>query len=254
MKRNFLPRALVASLFSSLLLSHQAISDELPQSTIMGSNASIDVAYSAHEGESGYYLALDWQMNKYAGVTVSVDSFLNGNVFNVLEDNLDADFDKDIYGDGDFRPRQNTYTFELALRYPFVLSKETTMAPYFSAGVARMSTKKLSFSPLGSGASGTDNTNNENTDKTYSFDDLTAFKVSVGVQFAFNDTHKIAFGALSYINDDNWSDLVLEDNQTGASLKYEYRPNRALGYRLAVDSVDQFGSPVFRLGVNWVFN
>jgi hypothetical protein len=254
MKRNFLRSVLAASLFSSLLLSHHATSDELPQPTIMGNNASIDLAYSAHEGESGYYLALDWQINKYAGFTVSVDSFLNGNVFNVIDDKLDADFDTETYGDGDFRPRQNTYTFDLALRYPFVLSKETIMAPYFSAGVARMSTKKLSFSTLGSGSGGTDETNNEDIDKTYSFDDLTAFKVSVGLQFAFDDTHKIAFGALSYINDDNWSDLVLEDNQTGASFKYEYRPNRALGYRLGIDSVDQFGNPVFRLGVNWVFN
>lgn len=246
MKRIFLTAALIAS-----AVSGNAFGDELPQQTIMGNNASIDLAYSAHEGESGYYLALDWQMNKYAAVSVGVDSFLNGQVFNIVE-TLDPDFETEMYGDGYFRPRQNTYTFELHLRYPFVFSEDTIIAPYLSLGASRMSTKALVFKPVGSESGNT--VGNDTPDKRYNFEDFGAFKAGTGVQLAFSDAHKFSLGAISYLNDDNWSELVIDDNQTGVAVKYEYRPNRALGYTFEVDSVDQFGKPVLRVGINWVFN
>ena len=258
MKRTLLNGAL--ALTFALSTSASVMADELSHERTMGNNASLSAGLSAHEGETGYYINLGWQVNKYFAVGFDVNSFLNSQTYNVVTDLGDTDFNTALYGDGDFRPRHNTYGLSATLRYPFAMSDATVMAPYIELGYAKMSTKDVviehldgtfsSGSDSGSGSSGS----SDAPDEVYSFEDINALRASAGLQFSFDDTHRLVLGGLAYSSDENWSELGLEDDQVGAVVEYGYFPTERLSYHVSFESVDQFGDPVFNMGLSWIFN
>lgn len=264
MKRIF-SLGLLASVFVSVV-AHAGAPITNSQKSLMGEQASLGLGYSAHEGQSGYYLDLRWQFNDYAEISFGVDSYLNAKTYDVTKfpgafPNVDAigveEF-RDTFGDGMFRPRHNTYSFNTTLRYPFPLTRQTMFAPYIELGASKMSTKDVVFTEQKStGSTGTGTGTGTGTSVkvlTLSFQDLDSFRAGAGFQLGFGDAHRWSLGAVGYSKNDDWSELDLEDDQVGAAIRYEYRPAKQLGIVARLETVDQFGDPWLSLGVNWVFS
>jgi hypothetical protein len=236
-------RTLLAGLLATLSINAFNVNaDTLPQSNVMGNNAAIGLGFSSNEGESGYYADLHWQFNKYADISIGVNSYLNGQRFE-SETLLGAD--AALFTPESFRPRHNLYQFSTTFRYPFVLSNDTILAPYAELGISKLSTKTLVF---------VENVESEPLVERKSFGDLDSFKFGVGIQMAFNGAHKLTLGAIGYSNDEDFTQLSVDDNEIGGTLRYEYRPGDTLGYILRLDTVDQFGGALFNIGVSWNFN
>lgn len=236
-------RTLLAGLLATLSISSfTANADVLPQSNIMGNNAAIGLGFSSNEGKSGYYADLRWQFNKYADISIGIDSYLNGQRFD-SEPLLGTD--AALFTPESFRPRHNLYHLSTTFRYPFVLSSDTIIAPYAELGISKLSTKTLVF---------IEDVQQDPIIKRMTFGDLDSFKFGVGIQMAFNGAHKLTLGAIGYSNDEDFTQLSVDDNEIGGTLRYEYRPGDTLGYILRLDTVDQFGGALFNVGVSWNFN
>jgi hypothetical protein len=258
---------LLSSVVVSIMASTSALASELPHQNTMGNRAEFSGGFSSNEGESGYFANLRWQFNKYAEVGVGVRSYLNQSRFDVNQFSGDISFvDPDTplsdFRPQSFRPRHNTYSFDTTFRYPFVLSEGTVVAPYVKAGLSSLNTKDIEFKDTNSTGGNSDSSdgggtgNSEDSDVAgvLSFESLDSLVFGAGVQMSFSDNHRLTLGAIAYSNDEDFTDIKIDDSQVGALLSYEYRPSRALGYSISFEGKDQLGGSVMNIGVSWVFN
>jgi hypothetical protein len=244
MKIIFIVEAVLASIFS---LSIQA-----SEIGIMDNTASANFNYSAHEGEAGYSLDIHWQMNKHLEVTAGVDSYLSNESYSTASIFLETSKNPEDYSPERFRPRHNDYSFGVTLRYPIAFANKVVLSPYLNLGINKLSTKALIFEPVSSSGGETSSTL---SDIPIRFSDLDAFKVGAGVQIAIDDIHGLRVGLIGYSNDQDWDELDIEKDERGGYLRYEYRPsNNRFGFVTSISSVDQFGSPSFKVGLSWAFN
>lgn len=228
------------------------------QPTIMGEQLSLDLALTNREGQHGYLLGLSWQFSRYVETRIGVKSYLNPTTY-PTQSYLPASLDASEYtiSPTAFRPRHNELSFVTTFRYPFEINEQLTVAPYVELGAVSLKTAKERFEIVTVDSLGSGNNSNDSSNRievTARFKALDAFQIGAGVQLAVNDQHGLRLGMIGFANADDWDELAIEDEEAGASLRYQYRPGRSLGFTFGVDTVDQFGDPNWFAGVNWRFN
>lgn len=256
MKRKTVDKFTFCAVFAYLLsaTSMAAVANELSPS-LTESGFGLSAGYFSQSGANGYFVGSEWQLSPYVQLSVNANSRLNSKRYDVEDVVTDSEYEslieKGYEQPTSFTPRHTSIGVKMTLRYPIELSG-WSVAPFVDAETLQFRTKSVELLKAGGSTSDNGDSNSSNKVADLHFERFNALAFGVGIHAEVGAHHWI-LGYHGYSTDESWSEVSLEDDQTGAWLRYDYFVTPQIAVRTKVDTVDIFGDPSLELGFHYHF-